>query len=120
MNHLLKLTLFSLLSGVVAFNSLAAQDHGGHATTTAQPSASENTQQTIISTKGEVKLIDLENQKVTIAHEPIPAINWPAMTMRFTFEDPSMINHVQIGNQVELDFVQQGNISLLKKISITQ
>lgn len=120
MNHLLKLTLFSLLSGLVAFNTLAAQEHDGHAATTAQPSATGETQQTMISTKGEVKLIDLENHKVTIAHEPIPAINWPAMTMRFTFEEPSMINHIQVGHQVELEFVQQGNISLLKKIAVTQ
>jgi Cu(I)/Ag(I) efflux system protein CusF len=31
------------------------------------------------------KDIDLNSKKITISHEAIPAIGWPAMTMRFTF-----------------------------------
>ncbi|WP_159566372.1 copper-binding protein [Budvicia diplopodorum] len=114
MNQLLTLIIVSLLSGPIAFTAGAAQDHGMH------PSASPSARQTVISTKGVVKLIDLDNNKVTIAHDPIPAINWPAMTMRFTFDDPAMIAEIQVGNQVALDFVQAGNISQLKKIALAQ
>lgn len=40
---------------------------------------------------GVVKAIDAANGKVTIEHEPIAALQWPAMTMRFTFKDPKLV-----------------------------
>ena len=71
----------------------------------------------IINATGVVKDIDLTNKKVTISHEAIPAIGWPAMTMRFTFINADeSINALKPGSHVDFSFVQQGNISLLKSI----
>lgn len=36
-----------------------------------------------VSGAGEVKAIDAKGGSVTLHHGPIPAINWPAMTMKF-------------------------------------
>lgn len=36
---------------------------------------------------GMVDAVDLENRKVTISHEPIPEIGWPAMTMDFGVDE---------------------------------
>lgn len=78
-------------------------------------------EQQVISATGIVKDVDLQNKKITIAHEAIPAIGWPAMTMRFTFttQDDS-ITALKSGNKVNFSFVQQGNISLLQDIQVTQ
>jgi Cu(I)/Ag(I) efflux system protein CusF len=66
---------------------------------------------------GIVKDIDLTNKKVTISHEAIPEIGWPAMTMRFTFiQADESINALKVGSHVNFSFVQQGNLSLLKSI----
>lgn len=71
----------------------------------------------IIHGKGVVKEIDLMNKKITISHDAIPAVGWPAMTMRFTFiKADGSINALKPGSQVDFTFVQQGNISLLKSI----
>ncbi|MCM7770574.1 cation efflux system protein CusF [Enterobacter asburiae] len=79
--------------------------------------ASEGTTEQLITGTGIVKDIDFTNKKVTIAHEAIPAIGWPAMTMRFTFiQDDESINALKVGSHVDFSFVQQGNISLLKSI----
>ena len=79
--------------------------------------ASEGATEQVVSGTGIVKDIDLTNKKVTIAHEAIPEIGWPAMTMRFTFTDADeSIKAVKVGNRVNFSFVQQGNISLLKSI----
>ena len=77
--------------------------------------------QQIISSTGIVKEIDFHNKKITIIHEAIPSIGWPAMTMRFTFttQDDS-ITTLKPGNKVNFTFIQQGNISLLKNIQVTQ
>lgn len=78
----------------------------------------EKTEQSVINTTGVVKQIDLVNKKLTIEHEAIPAVNWPAMTMRFTFEDSAILGNVKEGSQVNFDFIQQGNLSVLQKITL--
>lgn len=79
--------------------------------------ASEGTTEQLITGTGIVKDIDLTNKKITISHEAIPAIGWPAMTMRFTFiQADESINALKVGSHVDFSFVQQGNISLLKSI----
>lgn len=71
----------------------------------------------VITGTGIVKDIDLTNKKVTISHEAIPEIGWPAMTMRFTFmQVDESITALKVGSHVNFSFVQQGNLSLLKSI----
>ena len=41
-------------------------------------------QEQLISATGVIEAVDMESKKITIKHDPIPAVNWPAMTMRFT------------------------------------
>ncbi|NIH90035.1 Cu(I)/Ag(I) efflux system protein CusF [Enterobacter asburiae] len=80
-------------------------------------STSEGTTEQLITGTGIVKDIDLTNKKVTISHEAIPAIGWPAMTMRFTFiQADESINALKVGSHVDFSFVQQSNLSLLKCI----
>ena len=79
--------------------------------------ASEGVSEQVITGTGIVKDIDLTNKKVTISHEAIPEIGWPAMTMRFTFmQADASITALKVGSHVNFSFVQQGNLSLLKSI----
>ena len=77
--------------------------------------ASEGASEQVITGTGIVKDIDLTNKKVTISHEAIPEIGWPAMTMRFTFmQADASITALKVGSHVNLSYVQQGNLSVLK------
>lgn len=79
--------------------------------------ASEGATEQVITGTGIVKDIDLTNKKVTISHEAIPEIGWPAMTMRFTFiQADASITALKVGGHVNFSFVQQGNLSVLKSI----
>ncbi|HDR2842715.1 cation efflux system protein CusF [Enterobacter sichuanensis] len=79
--------------------------------------ASEGATEQVITGTGIVKDIDLTNKKVTISHEAIPEIGWPAMTMRFTFmQADASITALKVGSHVNFSFVQQGNLSVLKSI----
>ena len=103
MNSLSKVALFTLISGAV-FAVQAAVPHAGMAMHE-QPAV---TQTQSISGKGVIKAIDMDNKKITIAHE--------AMTMRFTITPQTQLNNVKDGDSVDFTFVQQGNLSLLQDI----
>ena len=73
-------------------------------------------QEQVISATGVIESIDMDSKKITIAHEAIPAVNWPPMTMRFTITPQTQLNNVKDGDSVDFTFVQQGNLSLLQDI----
>lgn len=43
---------------------------------------------------------------VTLSHQPIPAIGWPAMTMTFRLADPALAQGVKVGDRVAFAFDQ--------------
>ncbi|WP_052283670.1 copper-binding protein [Kluyvera genomosp. 1] len=109
-----KLTI--LVGGVfmmLALNVQAAEmQHNGHGQMMDMSAKAQ-----VIEGTGVVKLIDMDAKKITIDHQAIPAIGWPAMTMRFTFSEPTeAIKQLKEGEQVNFSFVQQGNLSLLQDI----
>lgn len=48
---------------------------------------------------GEVKAVDAKGGSVTLHHGPIPAINWPAMTMKFA-ASPDALKGLKPGQSV--------------------
>ncbi|MFL4210494.1 cation efflux system protein CusF [Enterobacter mori] len=112
MRNSIKAVVFGALS-VMFSAGLQAQVHQHGEMAAASDAASEQ----VIEGTGIVKDIDLTNKKITISHDAIPAVGWPAMTMRFTFtQADESITALKVGSQVNFSFVQQGNISLLKSI----
>ncbi|ASD99241.1 TPA: cation efflux system protein CusF [Salmonella enterica subsp. enterica serovar Birkenhead] len=117
MHQSMKAVFFGILSLVMAQAAQAGESHQDMQMSHGEMKA----EQQVISATGIVKDIDFQNKKITIAHEAIPAIGWPAMTMRFTFTtQDNGINALKSGNKVNFSFVQQGNISLLQDIQVTQ
>jgi Cu(I)/Ag(I) efflux system membrane fusion protein len=43
---------------------------------------------------------------VTLSHEPVPAIGWPAMTMQFRLADPALARGIEAGDRVAFAFDQ--------------
>ena len=84
--------------GVSATGALAhGQDHSAHAGHAA-PAAAGSVEGT-----GVVKKIDAKSGSVTIAHDPIKALNWPAMTMPFKVADKALLAKVKVGAKVRFD-----------------
>ena len=65
---------------------------------------------------GVVKSTDAKKGTVTIAHEPVQSMSWPAMTMTFKAKDKAMLEHVKPGAKVEFSFVQSGKDYIVTKI----
>lgn len=50
---------------------------------------------------GVVQSVDAANGALTIAHEPIAALGWPAMTMSFKVDRPALLEGVEAGEHIE-------------------
>ncbi len=117
MNRMFTLGVLAVLSASVyaAGGSMNGMDHSGHMAMT--QGESTQTAQHAVAAKGVVKSVDMKSGKVTISHEPIPELKWPAMTMRFTFRYPKMVDGVKAGDKVNFTFVQEGTLSVLQTLS---
>ena len=68
---------------------------------------------------GTVQTVDTATGKITIAHGPVAALNWPAMTMAFN-ATPEQLASVQAGQKVQFEFVAQGMSATIRSISPVQ
>jgi Cu/Ag efflux protein CusF len=58
-----------------------------------------------VQAAGVVKAVDAKAGTVTIAHQPIKAIGWPAMTMPFKVASPALLDKVAVGSKVQFTLV---------------
>ena len=65
---------------------------------------------------GVVKNVNAADGTVTLAHEPIKSLNWPAMTMGFKVKDKKLIDNVAPGSKVEFTLVQSGKDYVITSI----
>jgi membrane fusion protein, copper/silver efflux system len=66
------------------------------------------------STTGEVTAVTGES--VTISHQAVQGLGWPAMTMAFKARDAAMLAAIQPGAQVAFSFRKEGDDYLLTEI----
>ena len=65
---------------------------------------------------GTVKKIDAKSGVVTLAHEPVKSLNWPAMTMGFKVKDKMLQDKLTDGKKVEFEFMQEGQDYLITAV----
>ena len=57
---------------------------------------------------GTVKSVDAKAGTVTLDHEPVKSMSWPAMTMAFKVQDKALMDKLTQGKKVEVEFEQRG------------
>jgi Cu(I)/Ag(I) efflux system protein CusF len=50
---------------------------------------------------GVIEAVNASAGTVTISHQPIESLGWPAMTMPFKVANPDLLKHVTVGEKVE-------------------
>lgn len=68
------------------------------------------------SAEGVVTAVDREASTITIDHGPVPAVDWPAMTMAFK-ADEELHDKVVAGDEVAFDFEMSEAGSRITSIS---
>jgi Cu(I)/Ag(I) efflux system protein CusF len=61
--------------------------------------------QTVHATKGKVTKVDANTGVVTLAHDPVKSLNWPAMTMGFKVNDKMLLDTLGVGKTVNVEFI---------------
>lgn len=62
---------------------------------------------------GVVKKVDPKAGTVTLAHDPVKSLNWPAMTMSFMVKDKALLDKLAANKKVEFEFVQEGKDNVI-------
>jgi Cu(I)/Ag(I) efflux system protein CusF len=108
-------TTHSLMAGLVAVNLLAACSAPSGEGTAPEPLAPATTQAPEsgnavakhASATGTITAIDPVAKTVTIDHGPVPALDWPAMTM--TFQAPGVdLSGFEQGDRISFEFSASG------------
>ena len=71
-----------------------------------------------IRSTGTVTAIDAAAGTISLDHEPIAAINWPAMSMQFRAEDPAMLQGIAVGDSVAFELKSESEsqiVTMLEK-----
>ena len=106
----MKLVAAAAVAAFALAGAAAAQphDHGGHAGHAAPAAAAA------VTSAGVVKAVDAKAGTITIAHEPIKALGWPAMTMPFKVADPALLRAAGVGDKVTFQLKGQQIVGLKK------
>lgn len=66
---------------------------------------------------GTVTAVDAAAGTVSLDHEPIAAISWPAMSMQFTVEDPADLQGIAVGDRVSFELKSATETSVVAEIA---
>ena len=102
-------TIHPLLAAAIASLLVAcsASDPSAQATAPAQTPGSGNTVEKHASATGTITAIDPVAKSITIDHGPVPALEWPAMTM--TFQAGTVdLGRFNVGDPVAFEFSASG------------
>lgn len=69
-----------------------------------QASAGDASRPTHHLTEGRVEAI--KPDEITIAHEPVPSLDWPAMTMGFGLPEQGLPEDLKVGDRISFSFIQ--------------
>ena len=84
-----------------------------------QPAAARERRQSLLQGRGIVKAVDAAGGRITLAHEPVPAAGWPALTMTFPVRSPTLLRGRRTGERVAFEFQrpQSGDTPVLERVS---
>jgi Cu(I)/Ag(I) efflux system periplasmic protein CusF len=111
----MKKLLVSSLTIILSFSAtsiLAEQNMNHEDMENMAPKAETSDQQITHSAIGTVTKVDASLKKVTLAHEPVESLSWPAMTMGFSVKDEALLTKLKVGETVDFEFmkVEQGYV----------
>lgn len=63
--------------------------------------------QTTHTATGVVKKVDASKSTVTLAHDPVKSLNWPAMTMDFRVRDKASLASLKPDQKIEFELIEE-------------
>ena len=72
-------------------------------------------QPALYETRGRIEALTADS--ITLSHEPVPAIGWPAMTMTFKLGVPALAKGVKVGDRVAFGFEQRPDGPVVRRLT---
>lgn len=88
----------------------AGHDHGHATATPAKTGAAQ------LDNSGEIRRVNQDTKKITVAHGPLKAFDMPAMTMAFAVKDPALLGKVKQGDKVKFALEKDGENLVITRI----
>lgn len=104
------------LSGVLARLSQKTLTEHDMSSMEQTQKTTQNTPEKTVKGLGKVVAVDEKSSEITLAHEPISALDWPAMTMDFKVRDVSQLAKLKLGDKVEFELKAQGEEYVIERI----
>jgi Cu(I)/Ag(I) efflux system protein CusF len=98
--------LFTTIATLSACSKNEASEKGGSTYEQMSKSSTAMTAQAV----GVITAINTKENILTLNHEAIAAIKWPAMTMGFKVADPKLLNGLAVGQKVDFELKADGEI----------
>lgn len=68
----------------------------------------------------EGKVTAVKDSGITLAHEPVPALKWPAMSMEFGLASPNVAKGVKPGDAVSIQFIERNGKYIVTHLAKTK
>ncbi|MHA6493637.1 copper-binding protein [Pseudomonas borbori] len=104
-----KLLIALVLGGTLACTALASQHE--------MPSAAHRA---AAMSQGEVRKVDVVNQKLTLRHGPLVNLGMPPMTMVFQVADDALLDGLMVGDKVNFVAQQEGSKFVVTEVQVAQ
>ena len=92
-----------ILAAFAALSQPAVADSTMPREVDSNPSQASAVVSTTAHASGTLQAVDRETGELTIAHGPVPALKWPAMTMDFE-APPEQLQELKVGDRVQFAF----------------
>ena len=102
-------SVFVLIASAIAIPGFTMDD---------MPMSSEKVSEKVITGKGKVMSINKSTNQIRLKHEPIPALNWPAMNMEFKVKEKALLDKVKIGDNVTFTLAPSGQDYVITSLKL--
>lgn len=103
-----------LIDSEASLQGLTARAPAEAAATTAAAASAQQGPTREFTTRGRV--VELDAAAITLEHEAVPALKWPAMTMPFQLARPDLARGLKAGDAVRFRFRQKGDEHMVTAI----
>jgi len=105
-----------LIDSEASLQGLTARAPAEAAATTAAAASAQQGPTGEFTTRGRV--VELDAAAITLEHEAVPALKWPAMTMPFQLARPDLARGLKAGDAVRFRFRQKGDEHVVTAIDL--
>jgi Cu(I)/Ag(I) efflux system protein CusF len=112
----MKALVISMMVALIAGTPALAADMGDMKTNALSGMQGDSKHQAVQGT-GVVRAIDPAKDSITIAHQAIPALKWPAMTMSFKI-DKQLASIAKLGQHVTFELVPNEMGGTITKLTV--